>query len=169
MFFFDNWREQTDVSKWFKNISKEETNKTIKQFNQSSYIENLPSFRDSKKFIKKLHEKYGYYFIAISSFAVSENSKKKRKRNIKKIFGNIVFDEIICLPLYESKKEVLSELSKKYKNSIFIDDMTQYIEEGKNLGFETYLMTHSYNLNETENRCLNWKEIYKIIEERERK
>lgn len=48
------------------NVSTQQTNKFITEFNESSLIETLEPFADSVEYIKKLSDK-GFKFIAITS------------------------------------------------------------------------------------------------------
>ncbi len=137
--------------------------KCIKQFNESAAIGFLPPLRDAMQYVKKLHENHGYIFHCITSLSSDKNAKKLREMNLTKLFGDSVFEEIICLETGADKTEALS----KYRNSgcYWIEDSMSNADVGHGLGLNSLLMSHGHNLEYSgpATRVANWAEIYDIV------
>jgi hypothetical protein len=136
----------------------------IKQFNESAAIGFLPPLRDAIYYIRKLHEEHGIVFHAITSLSTDKNAVKLRTMNLEKLFGDSVFEEIVCLETGSDKDEALS----KYRDSgcYWIEDKFQNCLSGLNLGLRPLLVSHGFNLeyHHTDiRRVANWKQIYDII------
>jgi uncharacterized HAD superfamily protein len=145
-------------------ISKEEGKKLIKIFNESAAIGFLPPLRDAIHYVKKLHEEHGYVFHAITSLSLDKNAQKLRRMNLKKLFGETVFEEIICLDTGADKDEELA----KYAGSEYywIEDKYANCEAGLRCGLRPILMEHGHNMEYSHPmipRVKNWKEIYEIM------
>lgn len=129
------------IEEWL-GITLEESLKLIKEFNQTQYFSNLPSFEDAQEVVNCM-KKEGYNFVAITACDDSEEAYAMRKRNLDKYFPN-VFDDIIHTGLHskEGKKPFL----EKYKNAIWVEDTYKHALEGHKLGHKTFLMDGNRNL-----------------------
>jgi hypothetical protein len=151
-----------DIGKRY-GIDADAGKKLIKNFNESASIGFLPPLRDAIYYIRKLHENHGYVFHAITSLSRDKNAQKLRRMNLEKLFGDTVFEDIVCLDTGADKDEAL----EKYRNSelYFIEDKIINAETGMNMGLRSLLMEHSHNMNYKGPVPIvkNWKEIYNII------
>ena len=144
-------------------ITKEDGKRLIKIFNESAAIGFLPPLRDAIHYVKKLHEEHGYVFHAITSLSLDKNAQKLRKMNLEKLFGETVFEEIICLDTGADKDEAL----EPYRDSglWFIEDKITNAETAERMGIRGIIMEHGHNLHYTGPIPMvkNWKEIYNIM------
>ena len=145
-------------------IDMEQGKKLIKVFNESAAIGFLPALRDAMYYVKRLHEEHGYVFHCITSLSKDENAQELRRMNLRKLFGNTVFDRFVFLDTGADKDEVLAE----YKGSgcIWVEDKIDNALVGANLGLRSYLIEHGHNMDHknTKYRIVkNWKEIYELV------
>lgn len=146
-------------------ISSEQTTKLIHNFNESAGIGFLPALRDAAHYVKKLHQD-GFVFHAITSVGGGEPTHELRKMNMRKLFGETAFEEIICLPLRADKREVLSA----YANTgyLWIEDTPKQAEVGADLGLTPLLMVHGHNMHHFHPKVTpvrNWQEIANWIDQ----
>lgn len=144
-------------------IHKERAFELIKMFNESAAAGFMPPWRDSIKYVRKLHEEHGYVFHAITSFGTDRYSFELRKRNLETLFGVGTFEKITCLPVGFTKQPEL----EKYKDTgcFWIEDHPTNCTIGTDLGLQGLLMYQDYNRDDEFNgtRVANWKEAYSII------
>lgn len=144
-------------------IDKTQGKKLIEIFNESSAVGFLPPLRDAIHYVKKLHEEHGYVFHAITSLSKDRNAKRLRQMNLEKLFGDTVFDEIVCLPTGADKDEAL----KPYAGTelFWIEDKILNAEVGQRLGLRSIIMEHGHNMNYSGPIPVvkNWAEIYDIV------
>lgn len=137
--------------------------KLIRQFNESAAIGFLPPLRDAIHYVRKLHEEHGYVFHCITSVSADRNAQRLRKMNLKKLFGETVFEEIVCLDTGAAKDEAL----EKYRGSelYWCEDRIDNAEVGKRLGLKSLIVSHGHNLDYNGDIPVvkNWREIYNII------
>jgi len=142
-------------------VSHGEINHIIQQFNESAWIGKLTQYKDSIKYVKKLHEE-GFKFHVISSMSDDGPAGDLRTRSLKDIFGD-VFSSFEYLPCFGSKLKALS----KFKNTgcYWIEDDVNNAIDGDMVGLTSLIMSHEYNANYRGElrRVRNWKEIYQII------
>jgi uncharacterized HAD superfamily protein len=90
---------------------------------------------------------------------------KLREQNLDRIFGKGIFERIVCLPCGEDKDEAL----ERYRDSdfIWVEDKTENANLGAEMGLNSFLIEHLYNVNdethEEVTRVKNWKEIYEYV------
>jgi FMN phosphatase YigB (HAD superfamily) len=144
-------------------ISRDQGRKLIKLFNESAAIGFLPPLRDAMYYVKRLHEEHGYVFHCITSLSLDVNAGRLREMNLRKLFGDTVFEQIICLDTGADKHDALSE----YQDSgcWWIEDKPENADVGLALGLKSILVEHGHNMN---HECpypvvKNWREIYAII------
>lgn len=143
-------------------IAKDVGKKMVEQFNSSAAIGFLPPLRDAQFYMKLLHEKHKYQFVAVTSLSVDPYAQKLRKRNLAKLFGENTFKKVICLPCGADKDKKLAKLKEKYEGCYWIEDKIENAEVGAELGYNTLLMEHKYNMDSNGNfkTVKNWEEIY---------
>ncbi len=144
-------------------ISRDQGRKLIKLFNESAAIGFLPPLRDAMYYVKRLHEEHGYVFHCITSLSLDVNAGRLREMNLRKLFGDTVFEQIICLDTGADKNEAL----EPYRNSNcwWVEDKPENADVGFSMGLRSVLMEHGHNM---QHECpypvvKNWREIYAII------
>lgn len=144
-------------------ISPHESKNLVKYFNESATIEFLPPLRDSIHYVKKLHEQHGYVFHCITSLSRNRSAQILRERNLKKLFGETVFEDIVCLDTGADKDQALL----KYKNSgcYWVEDKLENAEVGLRLGLKSILVSHAHNLDYLGPIPMvdTWSQIYTMI------
>jgi FMN phosphatase YigB (HAD superfamily) len=146
-------------------ISKEESKQLVETFNHSAALSRLPPVRDAIKYVRKLHEEYGYVFHCITAIPNTVDTYNARMKNIENLFGKTAFERLTLCDHSENKKELL----KEYKDTgcYWIEDLHENLKYGVDLGMKGILMDHHYNRFERNDfeykRVYNWKEIYKEI------
>lgn len=146
------------------NISDAQGRQLIKYFNESAAIGFLPPLRDAMYYVKKLHEKHGFVFHAITSLSLDKNAIHLREMNLKKLFGETVFERIVCLDTGADKDDALMP----YKDSglYWVEDKIANCETGTSLGLSSLLMEHGHNMDFEHPeipRVKNWREVYDIV------
>jgi uncharacterized HAD superfamily protein len=90
---------------------------------------------------------------------------KLREQNLDRIFGEGVFERIVCLGCGDDKDEAL----ERYRDSDFmwVEDKSENADLGATMGLNTFLLNHIYNkdaiLDDRVTRVNNWKEIYDYV------
>jgi uncharacterized HAD superfamily protein len=146
------------------NISDDQGRQLIKYFNESAAIGFLPPLRDAMHYVKKLHEEHGFVFHAITSLSLDKNAIHLREMNLKKLFGDTVFEKIVCLDTGADKDDAL--LPYKDSGLFWIEDKIVNCELGTRLGLKSLLMEHGHNMDYEHKeipRVKNWREVYDII------
>jgi hypothetical protein len=134
----------------------------IRQFNESAAMGFIPPHRDAMYYIKLLHEKHGYVFHAITSMSENKYAQELRIQNLKKLFGT-AFVDFQFLDTGAPKDEIL----KPYAGAGYpwVEDKVSNAEIGYELGLDSYIMEHGFNMN-YEGPCKlvkNWAEIYNYV------
>lgn len=137
----------------------------VRTFNESAAIGFLPPLRDAQYYIKLLHEKHQYKFIAITSLSLDPHAQKLRERNLAKLFGPNTFDEVICLDCGADKDETLAEYGARYPGHIWVEDKPQNVDVGIACGLTGLLMEHGHNLDYAGPAKVvkNWEQIYNHV------
>jgi len=138
--------------------------KMIRMFNESAAIGFLPPLRDAIHYVRLLHEKHGYIFHAITSLSNDPNAQQLRTENLKRLFGETVFEKFVYLDTGEDKDDEL----EAYKDSecYWVEDKVINAEVGAKLGLRSLLMTHEHNVKydvEGVEKVNSWKEIYDLV------
>ena len=145
-------------------ISEKKAKVLVEHFCESAAIGFLPPIKDAVKYVRKFHEEQGAVFHAITSFGQERYAMQLREQNLKRVFGETVFERIHCLPCGADKAEAL----KRYKGSgwIWVEDKPENANLGAELGLQSFLMSHPYNWKQTladgVKRVDTWKEIYDL-------
>lgn len=158
----EGYQFKYDISKRY-GIEKVVGKKLVKTFNESAAIGFLPPLRDAIHYVRKLHEEHGYIFHCITSLSLDRNAQRLRKMNLEKLFGETVFEEIVCLDTGADKDEAL----EKYRGSelVWVEDKVDNAEVGQRLGLKSIIVEHGHNMDYTGDIPVvkNWREIYDII------
>lgn len=158
----EGYQFKYDIGKRY-GIDKDTGVKLIKTFNESAAIGFLPPLRDAIHYVRKLHEEHGYVFHAITSLSLDRNAGRLRRMNLEKLFGETVFEEIVCLDTGADKDDAL----EKYRDSdlYWLEDKITNAELGKKIGLRSILVEHGHNMDYKGDIPLvkNWREIYDII------
>ena len=145
-------------------ISREQGKKLIKMFNESAAIGFLPPLRDAIHYVKRLHEEHGYVFHCITSLSTDPNAQRLREMNLAKLFGDTVFQRVVCLATGADKDEALYP----YRDTgcWWIEDKPANAVLGAELGLNSLLMEHGHNMthyHEHFRTVKNWEEVYQVI------
>jgi hypothetical protein len=152
-----------DIGKRY-GISREQTVRLIKMFNESAAIGFIPPLRDAMHYVEKLHREHGYVFHCITSVSVDPNAIKLREMNLRKLFGETVFQKIVCLDTGADKDAAL--FPYRDTGCWWIEDKPQNAVVGAELGLNSLLMEHGHNMNYYHDHVRtvkNWEEVYRII------
>lgn len=152
-----------DIGKRY-GIDRDQGKKLIKMFNESAAIGFLPPLRDAMYYVKRLHEEFGYVFHCITSLSLDPNAQKLREMNLAKLFGETVFEKVICLDTGADKDEALAH----YKDTgcWWVEDKYKNAELGYTLGLNCLLMEHGHNMHYYHDNIpivKNWKEVFERI------
>lgn len=145
-------------------LEKAETKRLVRMFNESANISYLPPLRDAIKYVRKLHEEHGYIFHCITSLSLDPFAAKAREHNLKALFGETVFEEIICLDTGADKDDAL--LPYEDTGCFWIEDKEENAMVGSEMGLNSILIEHEHNKDFTHENIVklkNWKEIYHMI------
>lgn len=149
-------------------ITKKESQKLIKLFNESAAICQLDPFRDAEFWVKRIHEEFGYKFRVITSMSLCPYAIKARDINLKNIFGSAI-ESVTHLDTAARKMEALSQ----YKNSglFWVEDKLENAIDGLELGLKSIIMEHNHNLDACSDsrliRVSKWKQIYNLLKRNE--
>lgn len=148
-------------------IPKVEKPPLIRAFNESAHMAFVPPFRDAIKYVRKLHEEHGYVFHVITSMTLDPYAQDLRKMNLRKVFGETVFERFEFTDTGGDKDEILS----KYKDTghYWIEDKLENAVLGKEMGLSSIVIEHDHNVYDASKilrsipRLKNWREIYNHI------
>lgn len=130
----------------------------VRMFNESAAIGFLPPLRDAVHYIQKLHREHGYVFHVITSLSTDPSACELRTQNLKKLFGDTVFERFVYLDTGADKNEALEEYAGS--SLIWVEDKPENARVGMQLGLDSLLMEHGHNINENLPIVKNWKEIW---------
>lgn len=145
-------------------ISREQVTRLIKLFNESAAIGFLPPLRDAMYYVDKLHKEHGYVFHCITSVSVDPNAVRLREMNLRKLFGETVFQKIVCLDTGAPKDSAL--FPYRDTGCFWIEDKIENAELGHKLGLNSILMEHGHNMTYYHNHIplvKDWKSAYELI------
>jgi len=146
------------------NITKETAKKLVRQFNESAAIGFLPPLRDAMYYVKRLHEEHGYRFVAITSLSLDTNAQQLRKMNLRKLFGETAFEDVVCLDTGADKQQALEQY--RDSNLWWVEDKPENAEVGHQLGLQSILIEHGHTrqyIHPAITKVRTWREIYKLI------
>lgn len=135
-----------DLCEWL-NVSQTEVNEMLKHFNERSYQFGLlkPLEYNTVSTMLELREKYpDKKFIVLTKSGTMGHGEVLRKVNLTNVFGKI-FDEIIIIEMYESKKGALYRLQQKYNVKFLVDDYIKNIKDAMELGIKGIMIKAEHN------------------------
>ena len=138
----------------------------ILEFNRSANIGFLPPLYDSVKYVRKIHEEFGYKFTVITSLSLNPYAQQLRTSNLQKIFGTEVFDEFVYLDTGASKEDTLHKYSEFYPGAYWIEDNIKNAFDGQEVGLQPLLIKHPHiKVEDPKNIPLmsNWRAVYEQI------
>jgi len=147
-------------------ITRDRGKELVSYFNESAAIGYLEPFRDAVAGVRELVSR-GYKFDVVTSLGTYGPSVKLREYNLKQVFGEDSFRNIVCIGLGEDKYDYLEE---HYGDSglYWIEDKFSNSIDGAKVGLKSILMEHLHNKNFQSvleiRRAADWSEIVKIIE-----
>lgn len=145
-------------------IEDEQGKKLIKIFNESAAIGFLPPLRDAMYYVKRLHEEHGYRFHVITSLSHDPNAQELRRMNLRRLFGETVFEKFVFLGTGDDKDAALSQYQDR--GLWWIEDKIDNCQAGINVGCRAILVQHQHNQDYTHPdiaRVRNWREIYERV------
>jgi hypothetical protein len=115
-------------------------------------------------YVEKLHKEHGYVFHCITSVSTDPNAIKLREMNLRKLFGETVFQKIVCLDTGADKDAAL--FPYRDTGCYWIEDKILNAEAGHRIGLQSILMEHGHNMNYYHKDipiAKNWKSVYEMI------
>ena len=137
----------------------------VHEFNRTERIRSLAPFRNSQKYVKQLAND-GYEFHVITAIEDRPDIVERRTQNLRDLFGD-VFHKVTCVGGTMNsgdKKPWLAE----YKDTgcFWLEDSISHAVDGHDLGLETILLTHDYNVHfehDDIHIVHDWDEVYDLI------
>lgn len=133
----------------------------IRVFNQTFHVSKLKPIPGAIKALKRFREE-GWTIKAVTSFSGDFESQKLREKNLLDVYGPI-FQEIYCVPLYESKEAFLY---KQPFDSIYVEDLPGHLNTALVLGYDPqnlYLIPRAFNEGNTDFQRLSWPAITESV------
>lgn len=148
-------------------ILREEKSALLRAFNESAHMAFVPPLRDAIKYVRKLHEEHGYVFHVITSMTLDPYAQDLRKMNLRKVFGETVFERFEFTDTGADKDEILEQ----YRNSgyFWIEDKLENAALGYGMGLASIIIEHDHNEYDASRilqnipRLKNWRAIYEHI------
>lgn len=160
-----------DISKRY-DVSKIRAVEWILMFERTLDFGNLPSYGDSIKYVRKLHEEYGFKFITISAVADSYSTYKLRSQNLRNLYGE-VFIDFIHTGFGGDKRDALERFSNGQCNYFYVDDHPKHIAEAIKQDHIKPILMRSHHIPEEERfelppleflKVTSWKQIYEYVQ-----
>ena len=143
------------------NITKDQADKLIIQFNESAWMGYLTPMEGAVEYAMELRRE-GYQFAGLTSMSTDEYAGKARSSNLLDHFG-AAFTSCQCIETGADKDEYLKQWEPGHW---WIEDKPENIVAGIKAGHKSILITHPYNKDFEYPgliRADSWKEIYEII------
>jgi len=160
--------EQYNLQEWLQ-CDGEQVMDLLKNFNFYSYefglLEPMDQYVvDRMQFLEMFHPEVA--FIVVTKSGTFGHGEVLRKVNLHNVFGDI-FDDIIILENYQSKRGTYNLLSKKYDIVTVVDDHLANIDVALELGLDAVVLQCRHNTNEKDNPKYNfvtdWREMADYI------
>jgi len=145
------------------NITALETKRLVRMFNESATIRKLPPLRDSVKYVRKLHEEFGYVFHVITSMTNDQYAQHLRTKNLIELYGPSVFERFVYLDTGADKDDALEEY--RGTECWWVEDKPANADVGARAGLRSLLMEHDHNKSYVGEAQFvrNWKDVYTTV------
>ena len=135
----------------------------IREFNRSAWMATQPPLPKAVTYVKLLHAE-GWTFIPITSQTSDVPAQMLRKRLLRELFGEHVFQNYFILETGDDKHSALAE----FKNTglHFVEDKWQNCLTALKYGLKPILINHTYNQQYKHpkvQRVNNWKHIHEVV------
>ena len=128
-------------SRWAVWKRPEEWEKALDVYTKSDYFSNIPPVTGAIEAVKKFKQA-GHRLSIITSCGQDRKVQENRRKNIRDVFGEGVFEDIIFLPLgWGNKKEAL-EVARA---DLLIDDSIHNCRDALLCGMQAVLLRHPNN------------------------
>lgn len=140
----------------------------LKNFNFYSYEFGLlePMDRYTVPSMKALRTEFpDVAFIIVTKSGTFGHGEVLRKVNLINVFGDI-FDDIIILENYQSKRATYAKLKEQYNVLTVVDDHLANIDVANELGLDTVVLDCTHNRGQLQangdeyNIMMDWQEMY---------
>lgn len=135
----DDEPQEWDLEAWFK--EKVDIRALVQEFNHSPAFAELPCYPDALMGLRFLCGTHQHRIVAITSCSDLPQVWQRRQDNLVQHFGE-VFDQLICLPLGESKLKHL----KRFEPTWWIEDKPEGALAGHEAGHRSMLITRPWNV-----------------------
>ncbi|SOK58606.1 hypothetical protein [Yersinia phage fHe-Yen9-04] len=144
---------QYNLQDWLQ-CDGERVMELLKNFNFYSYEFGLLEPMDGEDTIKYMQrlrfENPDVAFIVVTKSGTFGHGEVLRKVNLHNVFGDI-FDDIIILENYQSKRNTYLKLMQQYDIIAVVDDHLDNIHTAQKLGLDTVVYQCSHNISEKDN------------------
>jgi len=137
-----NTEHHYNLSKRFE-ADVDEMRKLVIEFNESEEIANLKPLTGAVDTISNLTSR-GFRFVCITSLSDAPSASLYREENLLRLFGD-VFDDIICLPVGQSKGHILERWADS--GLFWLEDHFMNAEAGYEVGLNPILFDDPTNRN----------------------
>jgi len=148
-------------------ISPELSKRLVDDHNNGPRVGNIKPLRDAVKYIRMLHEEFGYVFHGITALSPTSENYKYRRENLDRLFGEGVFEKIVLTDNSEAKDGVLEDY--KDTSCLWVEDLSEAAHMGIKHGLRPVLMKQLWNQDDIlypeVSRVNSWKEIYQMVKD----
>lgn len=157
---------QYNLQEWL-GCDEADVMKMLKHFNEQAYEFGLlepvdASTVDSMKVLRKLFPEIK--FIIVTKSGTMGHSTVLRHVNLANVFGDDMFDEVIILEYFNSKRATYNRLNNKYNIITVLDDHLANIDQAIEIGLDSVVLECSHNraqkFNPKYNFVSDWDEMF---------
>ena len=143
-------------------VTKAKAQALVEEFFNTDFSKHFITFKDSVDVIHKLKNE-GWNFVAVTAIGGGELAKKHRMAALDYHFGKYVFSDVLTVPPFSSKEEIL----KTFSPTLWVDDSPMHIVEGIAAGHFTFHMKREGDTRQTPEEdaieVTDWHGIYDWI------
>lgn len=159
-----------NLCSWLQAADQTEMNSIIEHFNYNSveFGELRPVDGYTVKAMEMLKAKHtDCAFVVVTKSGNKGHGTVLRTLNLRYVFGKDMFDEIVIVEPYESKRKAYHELSAKYDVRLVLDDHLPNIDEAQRQSLPTVVLLRTHNVSEKDNPKYNfvtdWTEMHEVV------
>lgn len=131
------------IEDWLQ-VSKEEAEGLIDEFFNTDFSKHFITFHDSIEAIKKIKND-GWTIIAVTAIGGGDVAKMNRQLALDHHYGEYVFSDVVTVPPFSSKENVL----KSFSPTLWVDDSPSHITEGLAADHMTFHMKRDGDVRKT--------------------